>query len=177
MTILGVFTPLHLLILCAIIYVMTNVSPIGNGNHASLLAEALSSKADDQKKIINYFQDSINDQGAREATQALIVDILSQNPEKIDAFFETLDTIFQQPSFTNSYYGPIEDIVSALNEAGINIYTQVADLANNLEWGSRLYDLLQLNDEAQGFYDNHSSEQNQGDDEEPVILKFPSEES
>ena len=130
MTILGVFTALYLLILCAIIYVMAGI------RHYQL-ANSISSNPSQRQDLMKYFDGSIGDPQATQATQAKIVRILSQDPEKLDDFLDTLDTSLQSPIITERFYG-VGGIVASLNEAGFNI--------NNRELGSRLNEVLNDDD-------------------------------
>ncbi len=177
--ILGVFTHLHKLILCATIHVMTYVFSFEENRPAHLLAKTLSSNQNQRALFVNYFQDKSPDPGYQ-ATLDQIVAILNHDEAKQNAFFTALDDIFQQKSFTEAHYGPIEDIVGALNDASIDIYDKVYSLANNSTWGGKLLDLLHLNDEADSSYksffgssSNSKASAFEDSQDAPVILKFP----
>ena len=58
-----------------------------------------------RQNFINYFEDSIKDQEAREATQAQIVDILSEKPEKLNALLDFDGNIIAGTNFENAAYG------------------------------------------------------------------------
>ena len=146
---------------------------------ATRLANTLSSDDDQRPSFVNYFQNNSSGQ-ERQATLDQIVEILHEDKAKLEAFFTALDDIFQQKSFTEAHYGPIEDIVGALNDASIDIYDKVYSLANNSTWGGKLLDLLHLNDEADSSYksffgssSNSKASAFEDSQDAPVILKFP----
>lgn len=144
---------------------------------AHLLANTLSNDKYECASFANYFQDK-NPDLDYQPTQKKIVEILNKDEAKLNAFFTALDNIFQQKSFTQTHYGPIEDIVGALQEVSIDIYDKVSSLANNSTWGKKLLDLLNLNNEASFFYESYlgSSSKSQAgtieDQKGLVILPF-----
>lgn len=148
---MGVLTHLHKLILCAIIYVMTTIS--SSETPANRLASTLSNDKNKQSLFVDYFQGQSSD-SERQATLDQIVDILHEDNNKLKAFFEALDDIFQLESLTEAQYGSIEAIVGALFDKGKNMFDQVSSLARkNPEWGQRLLDFLyhKSNNDSRGF--------------------------
>jgi hypothetical protein len=105
---------------------------------ATRLANTLSSDDDQRPSFVNYFQNNSSGQ-ERQATLDQIVEILHEDKAKLEAFFTALDDIFQQEAFTHEHYGPIEAIVGALFDKGVNMLNKVHSLAKNSKWGRGLY--------------------------------------
>ena len=125
---------------------------------ATRLANTLSNNPNKCVLFVNYFEGQSSGQ-ERQATLDQIVAILHQD-EKLNAFFEALDDILRQETFTQEHYGPIHDIVEALYDAGIDIYDKVSALAENSKWGDSLLHLLQLKDYPVSIYNSLGSSSN-----------------
>jgi hypothetical protein len=147
---------------------------------ATRLANTLSSDRDKRALFADYFQDKSSDR-EYQATQNQIVTILNHSEKKQNAFFTTLNNIFQQESFTEAHYRPIKDIVSALHHAGNDIIHDIVYfLAENSVWGKKLFDFFIFGDEANSFDEsplgsssNLEASAIEDPQEEPVILRFP----